>query len=124
MTKQPVSLKEARLKNSRVKTFEGHIIVCGVVKGIQNFVKPLRAKSLGNQKRPIVILSNDNVGDENNMREGDTFIWNEINRFEEVYLIKGSALNPADLEKVCVSKAKAIIILAKSLETNADGSAQ
>jgi hypothetical protein len=52
---------------------------------------------------------------------GETFIWSEINRFEEIYLIRGSALNPADLEKARVNKAKAIIILAKSYE-NASGS--
>ena len=51
---------------------------------------------------------------------GETFIWSEINRFEEIYLIRGSALNPADLEKARVNKAKAIIILAKSYE-NASG---
>jgi len=45
--------------------------------------------------RPIVILSNDIVGDEEG--NGDTLIWSEINRFEEIYIIKGSALNPADL---------------------------
>lgn len=47
--------------------------------------------------RPIVILSNDIVGDEDG--NGDTYIWGEINRFEEIYILKGSALNPADLER-------------------------
>jgi hypothetical protein len=66
-------------------------------------------------------LSNENHGDED--LNGDTFIWSEINRFEEIYIIKGSALNPADLERARVQKAKAIIILAKSYEnSNADGS--
>lgn len=36
--------------------------------------------------------------------------------FEEIYLIKGSALSLADLEKARVGKAKAIIILSKSYE--------
>lgn len=40
------------------------------------------------------------MGDEN--LNGDTFIWGEINRFEDIYLIRGSALNPADLEKARV----------------------
>jgi hypothetical protein len=64
--------------------------------------------------RPIVILSNDNLGDEN--LNGDIFIWSEINRFEEIYLIRGSALNPSDLERARVNKAKAIIILSKSYD--------
>ena len=59
------------------------------------------------------------MGDEN--LNGDTYLWSEINRFEDIYMIRGSALNPADLEKARVSKAKAIIILAKSsLDSNSD----
>ena len=54
------------------------------------------------------------MGDEN--LNGDTFIWSEINRFEEIYLIRGSALNPNDLERAKVSRAKAIVILSKSYE--------
>jgi len=80
-------------------------------------ILPLRSKILGSQRRPIIILSNDNfsgAGDENS--NGDTYIWSEINRFEEIYFIKGSALNPADLEKARVHKAKAVIILAKNYE--------
>jgi Trk K+ transport system NAD-binding subunit len=49
---------------------------------------------------------------------GDTYIWSEINIFEEIYLIRGSALNQSDLEKARVSKAKAIVILSKSYESN------
>jgi hypothetical protein len=107
------------VKNGLAKSLEGHIIVCGIVKGIKNLILPLRLKTLGSQKRPIVILSNENMGDEN--LNGDTYLWSEINRFEDVYMIRGSALNPADLEKARVSKAKAIIILAKScLDNGAD----
>lgn len=96
------------------KNLENHIIVCGIVKGIKNLILPLRCKSLGSLKRPIVILTNDTMG--NDTVNGDTFIWPEINRFEEIYLIRGSALNPASLDKASAKKAKAIIILAKSME--------
>jgi len=48
----------------------------------------------------------------------DTYIWSEINCFEDIYLIRGSALNPADLEKANVQKAKSIIILAKGFESH------
>jgi|688.fasta_scaffold420321_1 hypothetical protein len=82
-----------------------------MVKGIRNLILPLRLKSLGTQKRPIVILSDGDTGDE---MSSDAYFWNEINRFEDIYIIKGNALNPADLEKARVSKAKSIIILAKN----------
>ena len=114
-TSKPVSLIDARVKNKLDKTIEGHIIVCGIVKGIKNLILPLRSRFQSGQKRPIVILSNDNLGDEN--MNADTFIWSEINRFEEIYLIRGSALQPADLEKARVGRAKAIIILSKSYES-------
>lgn len=114
-TSKPVSLKEARVKNKLDKTIEGHIIVCGIVKGIKNLILPLRSRFQSGQKRPIVILSNDSLGDEG--MNADTFIWSEINRFEEIYLIRGSALNPADLEKARVKRARAIIILSKSYES-------
>lgn len=117
-----MSLCDARIKNKLDKNIEGHIIVCGIVKGIKNLILPLRSKFQSGQKRPIVILSNDNLGDEN--LNGDTFIWSEINRFEEIYLIRGSALQPADLDKARVGRAKAIIILSKSYENTGGKMAQ
>lgn len=107
-------MKEARVNNKLDKSIEGHIIVCGIVKGIKNLILPLRSRFQSGQKRPIVILSNDSLGDEG--MNADTFIWSEINRFEEIYLIRGSALQPTDLEKARVSRARAIIILSKSYE--------
>ena len=56
------------------KHIEGHIIVCGLIKGIKNLILPLRSKNLGRNKRPIVILTDDTVN-------GDAFVWPEINRF-------------------------------------------
>lgn len=103
------------MKNKLDKSIQNHIIVCGIVKGIKNLILPLRSKYQNGQKNPIVILSNENLGDEG--INGDTFIWSEINMFEEIYLIKGSALSLADLDKARVSKAKAIIILSKSYES-------
>lgn len=60
------------------------------------------------------------MGDEN--LNGDTYIWSEINIFEEIYLIRGSALIPADLERARAGKAKAIIILSKSNESSSGSS--
>ena len=107
-------MKKARVPQGLKKSIEGHIIVCGVVKGIINLILPLRSRALGNDKRTIVILANDNLGEEN--IKYDTYIWNEINKFEDIYLINGSALNPDDLEKARVAKAFSIIILAKGRE--------
>lgn len=55
---------------------------------------------------------------------GDCYIWSEINIFEEIYLLRGSALIPADLDRARAGKAKAIIILSKSQMNNGSGSNQ
>lgn len=105
-------MNEGRVKTKLDKSIQNHIIVCGIVKGIKNLILPLRSKYQSGPKRPIVILSNENLGDEG--INGDTFIWSEINMFEDIYLIKGSALSLVDLERARVGKAKAIVILSKS----------
>ena len=112
--KRPKSLQEARVTNQLPKNIEQHIIVCGLIKGIKNLILPLRCKNLGRNKRPIVILTNDNVN-------GDTYVWPEINRFQDIYLIKGSALQPAILDKARADKARSIIILAKEKEYKKTG---
>lgn len=116
-TKKPKSLSDYRFVNNQKldKNIEGHIIVCGIVKGIKNLILPLRSRFQSGIKRAIVILSNDSLGDEN--VNGDTYIWSEINRFEDVYLIRGSALDLNDLERAKVGKAKSIIILSKSFDS-------
>jgi hypothetical protein len=45
-TKKPVSLKIARVKTGAKleSSIDGHIIVCGIVKGIKNLILPLRSK--------------------------------------------------------------------------------
>ena len=60
------------------------------------------------------------MGDEN--LNADTYIWDDINRFEDIHLIKGSALQQSDLEKAKVNKAHAVIILGKSYEPSSGGS--
>lgn len=111
-------LSAARVKGTLDKSIEGHIIVCGIVQGIKNLVLPLRLKSLGSQMRPIVILSNE-LSEEGGSAE--TQVWGEINRFEEIYIVKGSALNPVDLDRTRIQKAKAIIIIARKSDGTESG---
>jgi len=81
-------------------------------------ILPLRSKTLSNPRIPIVILSNDSGQDDG--IDCETSIWTEINRFEEIYIMQGSALNPADLEKARITKAKAVIILAKPQDSGSN----
>jgi len=73
-TKRPISLHEARVTKELPKSIEGHIIVCGLIKGIKNLILPLRCKNLGSRRLPIVILTDDTINQ-------DTYVWPEINRF-------------------------------------------
>jgi len=73
---------------------ENHIIICGIVPHMINFVMPLRAKYLS-RIIPIVIL-NTEVPTEK--------IWHQISFFPEIYFIKGSALNEHDLDRANVKK--------------------
>ena len=114
-TKKPVPLIEAQIKRCSDKGIESHIIVWGIISGIRNLILPLRSKTLANPRIPIVILSNDSGRDDS--VDWETYIWREINRFEEIYIMQGSALNPADLEKARIAKARAVIILSKPQET-------
>jgi hypothetical protein len=113
-TKKPIPLIEAQINRCSDKGIESHIIVWGIISGIKNLILPLRSKKLSNPRIPIVILSNSNGRDDG--IDWETSIWNEINRFEEIYIMQGSALNPADLEKARITKAKAVIILSKPQE--------
>lgn len=45
VTPKPVFLAEARVEKRKLdKNIDGHIIVCGIVKGIKNLILPLRSK--------------------------------------------------------------------------------
>ena len=45
-TQKPQLLSEARI-SELPNSIEGHILVCGIVKGIINLILPLRLKTLG-----------------------------------------------------------------------------
>ena len=93
-SKKPIPLSTARVKGYLDKAVKGHIIICGLISGIKNLILPLRVRSLGNKMVPIVILTEES---EDNESSEYFQIWGEINRFEDVYILKGSALNPIDL---------------------------
>jgi hypothetical protein len=90
---RPRRICDARVKTKLDKSIANHIIVCGIVQGIENLIVPLRAKcqSGSGSRAPIVILSNDSIGDDS--MSADTYVWDKINRFDDIYLVKGSALH-------------------------------
>ena len=75
---------------------------------MKHFLLPLRAKSL-KSINPVIILYNDPM---------PTEIWKQINRFPKVYFLQGSPLKLSDLDKACVQKAAAVVILSKHSEND------
>ncbi|EGR27459.1 hypothetical protein IMG5_195710 [Ichthyophthirius multifiliis] len=95
-----------QLNQNTDKKFENHYIVCGIVSGMKHLLMPLRARSL-KTIHPIIILNNDYMPSE---------LWNQINHFPKVYCLQGSPLKQEDLERACVGKALALVILSKPRE--------
>ncbi|KAL4469405.1 hypothetical protein ABPG74_004658 [Tetrahymena malaccensis] len=105
-------IQTLQLNHSTDKKFENHYIVCGIVSGMKHLLMPLRARSL-KTINPIIILNNETMPSE---------LWNQINSFPKVYFLQGSPLKQEDLERACVKKALALVILSKPREKQSDSS--
>lgn len=83
-----------------------HIILCGLVSNLRNFVLPLRAKYL--EKYPPIVILHVSPPTEKQ--------WNQISFFPEIYFVKGSAMNMKDLQKVNIKFASRIVVLSAEIE--------
>jgi potassium large conductance calcium-activated channel subfamily M alpha protein 1 len=86
------------------KNIKMHIILCGYISQIEVFISTLRSKILGNKVPAIVILTND----KNIISQ-----WEKIRIYEDIYVVRGSALNVADLDRAGIRTAKVVVILPK-----------
>lgn len=83
-----------------------HIILCGLVSNLRNFVLPLRAKYL-DKFPPIVILHVSPPTEKQ---------WNQISFFPEIYFVKGSAMIMKDLQRANIRHASRIVVLSPEIE--------
>ena len=84
-----------------------HIIICGICHNMIDLIKPLRSKNFPKKILPtIVILSKDLPNKK---------LWNTIAYFENIYLIKGDAIEKSDLKRAGIKTAKCVILLAPSI---------
>lgn len=83
-----------------------HIILCGLVSNLRNFVLPLRAKHL-DKYPPIVIL---------HVHPPTEKQWNQVSFFPEIYFVKGSAMNTKDLLRANIHQASRIVILSPEVD--------
>ncbi|KRX02328.1 hypothetical protein PPERSA_09945 [Pseudocohnilembus persalinus] len=91
------------LNQVQEKKFENHFIVYGILPSLKHLLMPFRAKSL-ETIHPILIMNQEPI---------PTSIWKQLNQFPKIYFIQGSPLDYKDLERACVSKALAFLILSK-----------
>jgi potassium large conductance calcium-activated channel subfamily M alpha protein 1 len=107
LTNEKVSLKDVTFRTLEDSILAmNHVILCGLVSNLINFVLPLRAKHLTTYP-PIVIL-NDHEPTEKQ--------WNQICFFPEIYFVKGTALNQRDLIRANLMRASRVVILSPRVE--------
>ena len=93
---QPMDLKAVTLYHVK---FKGHIIICGNLVGVPDFILKLRSKRL-REIIPIVILHS---------RLPDEELWRTIGSFPEVYFMLGTP--PQDLRRAGANSAERIVFL-------------
>ena len=90
-----------------VPNIKDHIIICGICHNMIDLIKPLRSKNFPkNILPPIVILSKELPNKK---------LWNTIGYFENIYLVKGDAIEKSDLKRAGIKTAKYVILLAPSI---------
>ena len=109
LLESPLSLLSCTMINLRVacahqNIVNEHIIVCGIHPSIYYFILPLRAKYLHFHK-PIVVLNPEPPSNE---------VWESINRFPNIWYIKGSPKNMEDLYRANIGYADKAIIFANT----------
>ncbi len=114
-SREPIELEEVTLNSNAfmkspegIPNLENHIVVCvfadekSPLLGLQNFLIPLRAKSISRESiKPVVIVSNS------------TFLkceWPFIQNFPEVYVIEGCPLYLQNLEAASIDSCSVCII--------------
>jgi hypothetical protein len=82
---------------------ENHIIIIGKsLSNLYDLIRPLRAKSLGILKHIVILYP----------IEFPLHVWQRISIFEGLWILRGNAVEEADLRRCGIFKAKQVILLA------------
>ena len=90
-----------------VPDIRDHIIICGICHNIIDLIKPLRSKHFPKNILPSIVILSKNLP--------DIKLWNTIAYFENIYLVKGDAIEKSDLKRAGIKTAKYVILLAPSI---------
>ena len=103
-----MDLEDAMIKTSAAEEMafvDNHIIIIGkALSNLYDLIRPLRAKRLGELKHIIIVYPND----------FPLAVWQRISIFESVWILRGSALEEADIRRAGIFKAKQVVVLADS----------
>jgi hypothetical protein len=76
--------------NEEMPFVDNHIIIIGkALSNLYDLIRPLRSRTLGELKHIIIIYPND----------FPTAVWQRISIFESVWIVRGSALEEADIRR-------------------------
>ena len=93
-------------ENFSDELLDHHIVVCGIGPNLKNLIMPLRARSIKEKCRAILIMDkSEHIPSE---------LWKEIQYFPDIYYMQGNAIKSEDLKKAGVHKAEAVIILSNN----------
>ena len=84
-----------------------HIIICGICHNLIDLIKPLRSKNFPKNILPIIVILSKDLPNKK--------LWNTIAYFENIYLVKGNAIEKSDLKRAGIKTAKYVILLAPSI---------
>ena len=84
-----------------------HIIICGICHNLIDLIKPLRSKNFPKNILPIIVILSKDLPNKK--------LWNTIAYFENIYLVKGDAIEKSDLKRAGIKTAKYVILLAPSI---------
>ena len=91
-----------------VPLIKDHIIICGICHNLIDLIKPLRSKNFPKNLLPTIVILSKELPNKK--------LWNTIAYFENIYLIKGDAIEKSDLKKAGIKTAKYVILLAPSIK--------
>jgi hypothetical protein len=110
-THEPVDFESACHEN--LEDMTGHILVCGNMSSVQEFIKTLRSKHVPLQ--PVVLLFPS---------KPPAVLWQQLSRFPMVYYVQGNALEQCDLVRAGVLGVDKAVILAGASDADTDPSKQ
>ena len=92
----------------KVPDIKDHIIICGICHNIIDLIKPLRSKNFPKSILPTIVILSKELPNKK--------LWNTIAFFENIYLIKGDAMEKSDLKRAGIKTAKYVILLAPNIK--------